>query len=169
MTRATDGVSDKSHMNPPTNLLVLLDLSTSTAAVLRAAKVWAGRLSAKVWLLHVAAPDPDFVGYELDTPTMRDVVAKRFHDEHRQLEAAARELRTAGLDTTSLLVQGPTVEAILKEAAKLQADAIIAGSHGHGAIHDLLVGSTIREVIRHSTRPILLIPPNRETPTSGSV
>ena len=63
-------------------------------------------LDAKIWLLHVCAPDPQFIGYELDPAAMRDVVAKRYHEEHRELQAMARRLRDGGLDCTALLVQG---------------------------------------------------------------
>jgi nucleotide-binding universal stress UspA family protein len=141
-------------------LLALVDFSDATPSVLREARKWAERMSARLWLMHVTAPDPDFVGYELDPTAMRDAVARRYHDEHRRLESAARELREAGLDTTALLIQGPTVETILKEADKLKVDAILLGSHGHGVIHDLLVGSTTKGIIRLATCPILLVPPH---------
>ena len=148
-------------------LLALLDFSEATSSVLHEARRWAARLSARLWLLHVAAPDPDFVGYEIDPPTMRDALARRYHDEHRRLESAAQELREAGLDATALVVQGPTVETILAEAGKLEVDVILLGSRGHGAIHDLLVGSTTKGIIRLSTCPLLLIPPHDEPRIRG--
>ncbi len=140
-------------------LLALLDFSGVSPIVLRETRKWAERLSAKVWLLHVAAPDPDFVGYEVDPQVMRDVIARKFHEEHRLLEAAAKELRQSGLEATPLLVQGPTLETILREIGKIEADAVVMGSHGHGALRDLIVGSTTKGVIRCSPCPILLIPP----------
>ena len=45
-------------------LLVAVDLSESTEKVVKKAEEIASAISAKVWILHVAAPDPDFVGYE---------------------------------------------------------------------------------------------------------
>ena len=47
-------------------LLVPLDLSTATERVLQATRAVARDTGASVWLLHVAAPDPAFVGYVLD-------------------------------------------------------------------------------------------------------
>jgi len=38
--------------------------------------------------------------------------------------------------------QGPPVTSILAEADKVRADFIIMGSHGHGRLYDLFVGST---------------------------
>lgn len=140
-------------------LLAALDLACTTPAVLREARNWARRLSAQLTLLHVAAPDPDFIGYEPGPATVRASVARQFHREHRQLDAAAQELRKDGVDATALLVQGPTAETILAEADKLSADAILMGTRAHGALHDLIVGSTSKGVLRESTRPVLLVPP----------
>lgn len=142
-------------------LLAALDLSTTTPAVLREARAWARRLSAELFLLHVAEPDPDFVGYGAGPESVRLAVAHKFQRSHVQIEAAAVELRKDGVDTTALLVQGQTAEMILLEADKLSVDAILMGARSHGAIHDLIVGSTSKEVLRKSTRPVLLIPPTR--------
>jgi nucleotide-binding universal stress UspA family protein len=141
-------------------LLAALDLSSTTPSVLREARNWARRLSAQLTLLHVAEPNPDFIGYEPGPATVRESVARKFHREHQQLEAAAQELRKDGVDTTALLVQGPTAETILKEADKLSVDAIFMGTRAHGALHDLIVGSTSKGVLGKSTRPVVLVPPH---------
>jgi nucleotide-binding universal stress UspA family protein len=141
-------------------LLAALDLSTTTPAVLREARSWARRLSAELFLVHVAEPNPDFIGYAPGPDTVRDAIARKFHREHQQLEAAAVELRKDGVNATALLLQGPTAETILKEADKLHVDAILMGTRGHGAIHDLIVGSTSKGVLHKSTRPVLLVPPH---------
>ena len=140
-------------------LLAALDLSNSTPAVLREARSWTRRLSAQLYLVHVAAPDPDFIGYKAGPDTVRDAMAHTFHREHQQLEAAAIEMRKEGIDTTALLLQGPTAEMILKEADKLSVDVILMGSRARGAIHDLIVGSVSKQVLHKSTRPVLLVPP----------
>lgn len=140
-------------------LLAALDFAETTSAVLREARVWAIRLGAELWLIHVAEPDPDFVGYGPGPDTLRGAIAEKFYREHRQIEAAARELRGAGVETTALLLQGPTADTILREADRLGVDAILMGAGGHGAIHDFLLGSVSRQVIRQSVRPVLLIPP----------
>lgn len=144
-------------------LLAALDLATTTPAVLREARNWSRRLSAQLTLVHVAAPDPDFIGYAAGPDTVRAAMARTFHREHRQIEAAAVELRQDGIDTTALLLQGPTAETILKEADKLSVDAIVMGTRARGALHDLIVGSTSQQVLQKSTRPVLLVPP-RDAP-----
>jgi nucleotide-binding universal stress UspA family protein len=141
-------------------LLAALDLAASTPAVLREARAWTRRLNAQLVLLHVAEPDPDFIGYAAGPDTVRDAVAKKFHREHRQLEAAAIELRQDGLDTTALLIQGPTAETILREADRLHVDAILMGTRARGAVREFFAGSVCKGVLHGSTRPVLLVPPH---------
>lgn len=139
-------------------LLAALDLAGTTPIVLREARNWARRLAGQLVLLHVAEPDPAFIGYEPGPATVRAAVAEKFHRERQQLESAAVELRKEGVDTTALLVQGPTAETILQEADKLHVDVILIGTRGHGAVRDFLVGSTSKGVLHKTSRPVLLIP-----------
>jgi nucleotide-binding universal stress UspA family protein len=139
-------------------ILLSVDLSDSTAEVLAKAEDLAKALSAEVWLLHVGAPDPDFVGYDAGPQSMRDFVAETFREEHRQIQAIAERFRQLGLTATALLIQGPTAETILKEAAKLNVSMIIMGSHGRGMMSQLLMGSVSEDVIRKSPVPVLVVP-----------
>ena len=127
--------------------------------MLREARNWARRLSAELILIHVAEPDPDFIGYGAGPESVRLAVAHKFTRAHQQIEALAVELRKDGIDAKALLIQGATAETILREADNLSADAILMGTRARGAIHDLMVGSVSKEVLRHSSRPVLLIPP----------
>ena len=140
-------------------LLAALDLSRTTPAVLREARAWARRLSAELFLIHVAEPDPDFIGYGAGPESVRLAVAHKFQRAHQQIEALAVELRQDGLNATALLVQGPTAETILREADKLSADAIIMGTRARSAVRELFVGSVSKEVLHKSTHPVLLVPP----------
>lgn len=140
-------------------LLAALDLAHSSPAVLREARIWAQRLAARLWIVHVAPPNPDFVGYETGPESVRDAVARQFHSEHRQLETFAEDLRAAGIDAVALLLQGPTADTILREADRLGVDAIVMGTFAHGPLRELLLGSAAKEVLRRSPRPVLLVPP----------
>lgn len=142
------------------NLLTAIDFSDSSQIVIEKVKELATALSAKVWLLHIAEPDPDFVGYEVDTPVMREVTAERFRKEHRQLQQLSDDLRSKGIDCTALLIQGPTVETIINETSKLSIDMLILGSHGKGVFKRLLIGSISEEVLHKSPVPVLIVPTN---------
>ena len=144
-------------------LLVAVDFSDTSQTVIEYVKDLGNALSGKIWLLHVAEPDPEFVGYDVDPPEMRDAVARRFHREHQQIQQLSQELRSKGLDCEALLIQGPTVETILHEIKKLSVDMVVLGSHGKGVLKSILVGSTSEGVLQKSSVPVLVIPTHGRT------
>ncbi len=139
-------------------LLVALDLSPVTDRVIEEVKKIALKTRPKIWIIHVVAPDPDFIGYEVGPQTERDFIARKFHEKHIALQDIAKKMKADGLDATPLLLQGPTVQTILEEAGDIGADMIITGSHGHGMMYNIFIGSISKEVLKHSTRPVLIIP-----------
>lgn len=140
------------------NILIATDLSAESRPVIDYGKDLAKKLGAKIWLLHIAEPDPTFVGYDNDPQAMRKVIAETFHQEHNALQRLSGELRAEGLECTALLVQGPVVSKILSEAEKLAAEMIILGSHGYGAMKRLLVGSTSESLLEQTKVPLVVIP-----------
>jgi nucleotide-binding universal stress UspA family protein len=144
-------------------LLVAVDLSESTQIIVDKVEEINTECPAQVWILHNAEPEPDFVEFKVDPLAARESLAKRFHNEHRQIQEIANRLRKAGLDATALLVHGATVETILKEASDLDVDMIVVGTHGRGAMHQLLVGSVSEGILHKSRYPVLVIPTHKRT------
>jgi nucleotide-binding universal stress UspA family protein len=140
------------------NILIAIDFSKGTSIILAEAKKYAEHFPADYWLIHVAEPDPYFVGYEPGPQTVRDDVAKKFRKEHQLIQQQADEIRKQGVNVTPLLVQGPAAETILKEAENLKIDLIVIGSHGHGALHNLLLGSVSQAVLKNAKVPVLIVP-----------
>lgn len=140
------------------NILVPLDLKTDTAKVLDHAVDIAQVRNAKLWLLHVAAPNPDFVGYEAGPQYIRDMRAGTLREEHGQLEQMVSRLTTQGIQCQPLLVMGATVETILGEAQRLHADLIVMGTHGRRGLAKAFMGNTCDEVLRANRFPVLVVP-----------
>ncbi len=139
------------------SLLVALDFSAVADAQIDVVRRFATPGSV-IHLLHVAEPDPSFIGMEAGPDEVRDQVAREFRREHEQLQAMAAILRTPGHEVHPLLVQGPTIQTILAEAERVGAGMIIVGSHGRGKLFDLVVGSVSAGVIRKATVPVLVVP-----------
>jgi len=139
-------------------LLVALDLSEPSELIVKEAEKIAKKMSAQVWILHNAEPAPDVLEFRADPQTARDSLAEKFHREHRQIQKIAQRLCKEGLEATALLVHGPTVEVILKEASDLDVDMIVVGSHGRGAVYQLLVGSVSEGILHKSRCPVLIVP-----------
>ncbi|MHC4380142.1 MAG: universal stress protein, partial [Planctomycetota bacterium] len=126
--------------------------------VLAAATKLARKEDAEVHLVHIAAPDPDFVPYDAGPQVVREQVAEDLREEHRELQQLAADLCTAGVHASARMVQGTTVGTILELAKKDNADCIVMGTHGHGALHRLVLGSVAEGVIRAAQCPVLVVP-----------
>lgn len=139
-------------------IVAAVDFSPLSSAVIQHAATLASAFSAPVLLLHAAAPDPDFVGYEVGPQNVRDARAETLRHEHRELQRLAEELRGRGLTAEALLVEGPTVDTILSVASTNGADLLVVGSHGHGAVARAFLGSVSTGIVHHSPIPVLVIP-----------
>ena len=142
-------------------ILVPLDFSSVSAVILRHAETLAKAMKARLWLLHVATPEPEFIGYGPGPQSVRDQVAARFRKEHRLLQRKASQLEAKGVSTVPLLVQGATVDTVLAEAQRIRATLIIVGSHGHGALYRALLGSVSQGIIAKAPCPVLVVPSRR--------
>ena len=98
-------------------ILAAVDFSPVSKAVVEQAALLAEAFSAELTLVHVATPDPEFVGYAVGPQTVRDEHALEFHGQHRNLQAIAENLRDRAISARALLVQGMAVEMILSERA----------------------------------------------------
>lgn len=139
-------------------ILAAVDFSNTTPSVIDSAYTQAKSLGARLRIVHAAAPDPDFVGYDTGPQHERDFRAKTLRDERRQLESIAKDLKERGIDVVVELIQGPTIEVLLKEIATNEIDLAIVGSHGHGALFNLVVGSVTQAILKASQIPVLVVP-----------
>mgnify|MGYP001551063062 FL=1 len=139
-------------------ILVCVDLSDSTEEILKSIERLCKPLNAKIWLLHNAMPEPDTIEFKIDPIEARETIAKKFHHQHRQIQELAERFRKSRGDAHALLVHGKTVDVILQEASDLDIDLIVVGSHGHGAMDQLLLGSVSEGVWHRSSRPVLVRP-----------
>ena len=144
-------------------IMAAIDFSDVTGAVVDSAIRFAGVFDADLILLHVADPDPDFVGYGTGPQSVRDQQAHRYHEEHRQLQAIEDTVRDREVACSSLLIQGPVAEKILEQAAQHEVGLLVMGSHGHGSLHRLIAGSSTQGVLRKSACPVLVVPSPTQT------
>ena len=143
-------------------LLVAVDFSDPTERILKVARRLAKSLEAKVWVVHAAEPEPDFVGYDAGPEVVRGQVAKELRDEHRRLQEYTDQLREAGVDAKAILAQGPTVQTLLEMAEKQEADLIVVGSHGRGMVAEMMLGSVSQGLIRAGRWPVTVVPVGKQ-------
>ena len=138
--------------------MIALDDGGGQAEILTAGLQLASKFESSVYLVHVAGPEPDFVGYDVGPQYIRDEVAKELRKEHQWLQKYREQFKAMGVETESLLIQGPTAEMISQELQKLHIDLLIMGNRQHGFLHNLFLGSTKDKIIEENEVPILLVP-----------
>jgi nucleotide-binding universal stress UspA family protein len=138
-------------------VLACVDLTESSERVLGCARGLC-EPDGQLVILHVAAPDPDFVGYGVGPQSVRQSVALELRTEHSQVQRLAAALEAQGLAVTPLTVQGMAAEKIIDHAERLDVDFIVLATQGHSMIHDWIVGSVARGVVKGARRPVVLVP-----------
>lgn len=141
-------------------ILVPVDLSPATTRVCDAACEFARLIEARLVLLHVLQPPPAMLAdyYAFDPTVMADAVsAGEKLAEKRQADLAGHCARQ-GPPVETIQGTGDPVAVILAQAAATKADYLVLGSHGHGAVYNLLIGSTAQGVLRRAACPVLIIP-----------
>jgi len=140
------------------NILVTIDFVNNEKQLIDIALQLAESFKAKLWLLHISAPDPDFIGYDVGPQYIRDFRAEELRKEHKLLQESTAALKKKGVDSEGLLVQGATIEMIIEESKKLNVDLIIAGHHERGFFYNAFVGSVSAKIIKKSKIPVLIVP-----------
>ena len=140
------------------NVIVALDLSDSCAELVEQAKKVSDPKHTKIWLIHVAAPAPDFIGYDVGPKYIREDRADTLKKEHKALGDLKNTLTDVGVKAEALLVQGPIVQTLLDELDKLEIDLLIIGKKGHGLLHRAILGSAFDAIVKKVHVPLLVVP-----------
>ncbi len=140
------------------NVLVTVDFDEKNILLLNKAMELAPKFGSKVWVMHIAAPDPDFVGYEVGPQYIRDDRAEVLKKEHKMIREYTDKLKEKGIQAEGLLVQGATAETILHECVHLNIDLLIIGHHKHSLLHRTFAYSPVSSIIEKSSVPVLLVP-----------
>lgn len=148
-------------------ILVAIDLKAGTDRLLAEAQRYAQAFDAIVDIIHVAAPDPDFIGYiksndpedQCQIDSERDPHAKALRAEHHKTQAFGAALRANRVRVDqSLTVQGPVLETILAYVHKFNSDLLVLGSHQHGALYRLWYGDAATEAAKLAACALLVVP-----------
>jgi nucleotide-binding universal stress UspA family protein len=142
-------------------ILVPVDFSAVSRRVCDAACTLAHALGARLQLLHVVQPPPVMISdvYLLSSDQTEEMLIAAEQAGDGRLRELGQRCEEQGIPTQVIRRQGQPVPEIITRSAK--ADYIVMGSHGHGAVYDLLVGSTTHGVLKKAPCPVLIVPPSR--------
>ncbi|MBS0663780.1 MAG: universal stress protein [Verrucomicrobia bacterium] len=139
-------------------ILVPVDFSTVTKAVVAQAARMAHAEQSRIVLLHVTQPPAVSSEYAPYLESVGEIVVLSQKSAHQHLRRLAAELRYDEIPTEFLNPVGVPAPTILAKARALHASYIVLGSHGHTAFYELLVGSTAHSVLHRATCPVVVVP-----------
>ncbi|CAN5229960.1 universal stress protein [soil metagenome] len=136
------------------NILVPVDFSEVSKNAAEFAVRFAKVEDAKVKLLHV---------YHIPVPSSADVPTMLISSDELQAMNDSELLKikesikvSTGFDVSTEARLGAAVDVILEES--VDADLIVMGIHGAGAIAETIIGSIATDTLRKSTIPVLVVP-----------
>ncbi|NMM18400.1 MAG: universal stress protein [Rhodoferax sp.] len=88
----------------------------------------------------------------------KEIVEKYYTDEAEKILApVSKFLLRHGIDAKSSWKTGHAGETVAKFADSGKFDLLVMGSHGHGTLVNLVMGSVATEVLAHCKVPVLLV------------
>jgi nucleotide-binding universal stress UspA family protein len=88
----------------------------------------------------------------------KEIVEKYYADESEKVLApVGKFLVRHGIDAKSSWKVGAAGESIANLAEQGKFDLIVMGSHGHGVLVNLVMGSVATQVLAHCKTPVLLV------------
>ena len=135
-------------------MLVPLDGSQMSKALLTYAKELANKLDMDVSLLHLYSSE------EQESASMRRIYIERAADSIRDQLGEAREKINARIpDVRGEIIEGYAAEGILRYAEENDVDLILISTHGRSGVRPLewAFGSVAEKVLRRSKVPVWLV------------
>jgi nucleotide-binding universal stress UspA family protein len=131
------------------------DFSEASALALPYANDLAQRYGATLHLLHVVQ-DPLSQPWSAEAYVMNigDLVQEWTRAANAELSRVATTC--SGTPVISCRVGRPAHE-ILAYAKEIGADLLVLGSHGHGALAQMMLGSVAERVVRHASCPVMTV------------
>src|SRR5256885_4466610 len=139
------------------NVLVPIDFSERSLALLKYARVFAGKFGANLHLVHVYEPDyplTSVMGMPLALPPVHVAPGIRRH-----LNDVAKKHGIELQPSHVHAIEGRTFEEVCKLARQEAIDLIVVGTRGNTGLKHLLLGSTAERIVLYSPCPVLVVHP----------
>jgi nucleotide-binding universal stress UspA family protein len=146
-------------------IVVAVDFSNATPGVVAMAVSLAKAYGADLRIFHVVEPEPSYTAYGFtpdEFPAMNAFQEEAKRRAATKLEELVASVKADVPSVSSQLTEGSPLHSLLEYVKHSGADFVILGSHGHGVIASLLLGSVAEGMVRKATVPTLVIPAGPE-------
>jgi nucleotide-binding universal stress UspA family protein len=140
-------------------IVCAVDFSPASARAFDYAISLAQETGGRVVLVHALewfAENPPHLMAHFNVPEFRLLLEQ---DARRQLEELVSEVAPASCTAEMIVASGKASREVLRIAGERDADLIVLGVQGRGAIDLALFGSTTQHVVRGATCPVLTVGP----------
>ena len=80
-----------------------------------------------------------------------------FENAGKSAAIVKKELELAGLAVKVRIEKGIPFREILRVEEEENVSAVVVGSHGHGMLEEVFLGSVSEKVVKRSTRPVIVV------------
>ncbi len=140
------------------NILLATDFSPASENAFYCAVSLAKRHQSTVFLTHVLPTDAA-IAAGAAWPELADAMQHNAENSMAQLEAI-EEMKS--VPHITIIQSGDPWVVMAEVVAEKNIDLIVIGTHGHGGVKKLLLGSTAERVVRHAGCPVLTVGPHVE-------
>lgn len=142
-------------------ILVGVDFSSATDVVVSAAAQMAKAFGAELHLLHVIEPEPTYTAYGFapgEFPVMHSLQGETRKRAQKTLDEVVEKANGLGVMATGHLGDGSPLHCLQDKAKELDVNLVVLGTHGHGVVASILLGSVADGMVRKALYPTLVIP-----------
>ncbi len=139
-------------------IISAIDFSEVTSAVLSETIEMARAFNCSVTLMHVVQYVPETTLYEGEM-ILPDLPMQEMLEENSEklLRDAMKRIDQAGITCEIFLRDGAPSHEILQYVKDVAPRMVIIGSHGHGALYHLVLGSVSEKVVDKVACPVLVV------------
>jgi nucleotide-binding universal stress UspA family protein len=131
---------------PLERILLPTDFSSCADEALHLAESLATRYGARIDVLHVRDRTPEFVRFGSSAAFEYEKQCRNFIED--RLDAIIENGRAKGLLVAARHIEGVAADEIADEAARLESDLIVMGTHGYRGFQRAMLGSVTERTLR---------------------
>lgn len=116
---------------------------------------------ARLTVFHVIEPEPSYTAYGFtpdEFPAMHAFQEEAKRRATRRLEEVIEKVKGDVPEISGKIAEGSPLHSMLELVDNEAFDLVVVGSHGHGAIASLLLGSVAEGMVRKAKVPTLVVP-----------
>ncbi|APD07641.1 universal stress protein [Flavobacteriaceae bacterium UJ101] len=145
------------------NIVVPIDFGDFSKRIINFSVEYAQNKDIKLYFLHVLPLDVSYVVGDMGMQYVHGIQGNMIEVDTKRLEELTNFIKEKNIPYETEVIQGIASDTILEKAKEVDAELILIGSHGHGALYEALVGSVAHDVLKITDIPVLIVPDKYRT------